>query len=253
MRSIPKIIHYCWFGGNPLPADVQKYIDSWKEQMPEYEIMEWNESNYDIEKSIPYVKEAYAAKKYAFVSDYARIWALYNYGGVYFDTDVKVLKSFEDALEDASMVTGFESERSLLTAFICAEKNHPLLKTFLDSYTDRSFVMEDGKFDMTVINVGFSKLLEAEGVDLDKNEFQLIPLAEPIQPLKVYSKEKFCGFDVKNWCTEITDNTCTVHFMSGSWVGGGMTLKKKIIKLLQLVLGENGYDRLRRLKKGMTQ
>lgn len=253
MRSIPKIIHYCWFGGNPLPADVQKFIGSWKEHMPDYEIREWNESNYDIEKSIPYVKEAYAAKKYAFVSDYVRIWALYIYGGVYFDTDVKVLKSFEDTLEDASLVTGFESDRSLLTAFIACEMKHPILKAFLMSYQDRRFVTTDGKYDMTVINVGFSRLLETEGVDLDKNEFQLIPLAAPLQPVRIYPREKFCGFDVKNWCAEITDNTCTVHFMSGSWVGGGMTLKKKLIKFLQFILGENGYDRLRRLKKSMSK
>lgn len=257
MRSIPKIIHYCWFGGNPLPADVQKYIDSWKEQMPEYEIMEWNESNYDIEKSIPYVKEAYAAKKYAFVSDYARIWALYNYGGVYFDTDVCVLKPFEDCLEDASLVTGFESDRSLLTAFIACEMKHPIIKAFLESYQDRRFVTTDGKYDMTVINVGFSRLLEKNGVDLDRDESQVVPISagteDVLQPIRIYPRDVFCGFDVKNWHTDMTPNTRTVHYMSGSWVDGKMTLKKKIIKLMHLIIGEKGYDSLRKFKKSLRK
>ena len=97
LNMIPKIIHYCWFGGNPLPEDAQKCIASWKKYLPGYEIKEWNESNFDV-NCCPYVSEAYQAKKYAFVSDYVRVYALYNYGGIYLDTDVEVKKSFNNFL-----------------------------------------------------------------------------------------------------------------------------------------------------------
>ena len=95
---IPKIIHYCWFGRNPLPQSAIKCINSWKKFFPDYEIKEWNEDNFDV-NIIPYTAEAYEAKKYAFVSDYARFWILYHHGGIYFDTDVEVIKPFDDILE----------------------------------------------------------------------------------------------------------------------------------------------------------
>ena len=94
---IPKIIHYCWFGRNPLPELAQKCIASWKKYLPDYEIKEWNEDNFDV-NIIPYTAEAYAAKKYAFVSDYARFWILYKYGGIYFDTDVEVIRPIDDII-----------------------------------------------------------------------------------------------------------------------------------------------------------
>ena len=96
---IPKIIHYCWFGRNPLPQSAIKCINSWKKFFPDYEIKEWNEQNFDV-NIIPYTSEAYQAKKYAFVSDYARMWVLYNYGGIYFDTDVEVIKPMKDIVEN---------------------------------------------------------------------------------------------------------------------------------------------------------
>ncbi len=96
-KSIPKIIHYCWFGGKPLPKMANKCIASLKKYLPDYEIKQWDESNFDV-NIIPYTQQAYEAKKYAFVSDYARFWILYNYGGLYFDTDVKVIKSMEDRI-----------------------------------------------------------------------------------------------------------------------------------------------------------
>lgn len=94
---IPKVIHYCWFGGNPLPKSAQKCIALWRKYLPDYEIKEWNENNFDV-NIIPYTAEAYKAKKYAFVSDYARFWILYKYGGLYFDTDVEVIKNMDDII-----------------------------------------------------------------------------------------------------------------------------------------------------------
>ena len=94
---IPKTIHYCWFGGNPLPEMAIKCIESWKKFLPDYEIKQWDESNFDV-NMIPYAAEAYKAKKYAFVSDFARFWILYNYGGLYFDTDVEVIKPMDNII-----------------------------------------------------------------------------------------------------------------------------------------------------------
>ena len=105
---IPKIIHYCWFGGNDKLESVMKCIESWKKYLPDYEIMEWNESNFNIKKANQYVREAYDNKKWAFVTDYVRLIALYENGGIYFDTDVEVFKSFDSLLSEKAFF-GFES------------------------------------------------------------------------------------------------------------------------------------------------
>lgn len=245
MRKIPKIVHYCWFGNGEKPDNIKAYIETWKAKMPEYTFMEWNEQNFDVENSIPYVRQAYEAKKYAFVSDYARIQALYQHGGIYFDTDIEVKKPFEEFLEDKSMVLGFESERSLLTAFIAVEKGHPYMKEFLESYKERNFLKEDGSYDMLVINEGFSALMERKGVDLDRNEYQELP-----GDIVIYPEEYFCGFDVNNWHESITDKTCTVHYMNSSWVSGKQGMKRKIIYTLQKILGYKNYDRLKGMFRG---
>ena len=108
---IPKKIHYCWFGGNPLPEDAQKYLESWKKFCPDYEIIRWDEKNFDINQ-LPYVQEAFKAKKWAFITDYVRLYALYNYGGIYMDTDVEVLKSLDSFLE-LKAFSGFENEENI--------------------------------------------------------------------------------------------------------------------------------------------
>lgn len=245
MRTIPKIVHYCWFGNNEKPNDVQRYIETWRKFLPDYEFMEWNESTFDMERTIPYVKEAYAAKKYAFVSDYVRIYALHQYGGIYFDTDVEVRKTFEEYLENREMVLGFESERSLITAFLAVSAHHPYIKEFLDSYKERSFLKKDGSYDLMTINEGFSKLMEQKGVDLDKNEFQ-----EFGNRMVVYPIEIFCGYDVVNWHERITPNTCTVHHMAASWLPGVKGIKLKLIKLVQSWIGYEKYDLLKsRIKR----
>lgn len=105
---IPKIIHYCWFGGGPKPKSVEKYIRSWKKYCSDYEIIEWNEDNFDISSSPLYVKQAYAAKKWAFVSDYARLKVVFECGGIYFDTDVQVIKNIDTLLQYDTFF-GFEN------------------------------------------------------------------------------------------------------------------------------------------------
>ena len=144
---IPKIIHYCWFGGNPLPELAKKCITSWKIYCPDYEIKEWNESNFDL-NCCDYVREAYKSKKWAFVSDVARLHALVTEGGIYIDTDVEVIKSL-DTLLQYSAVSGFESITSISTGLMACEKDDPMFKEFLDGYKTAHFILPDGTLDKT--------------------------------------------------------------------------------------------------------
>lgn len=244
MSKIPKIIHYCWFGRGEKPEYVKTYIKGWKEILPDYEFMEWNEDNFDVSQSNAYVREAYEVGKYAFVSDYARIRALCHHGGIYLDTDVEILRRFDEYLEGASMILGFESRGSLLTAFMAAQKGHPVMEEFMASYEGRHFITESGTYDTTTVNARFSRLMEEHGVRLEENGYQ-----EPEEGIRVYPIEYFCGFDVKNWHTDIGEHTCTVHHMASSWVSGSQSLKRKAIRLIQAVVGIKGYDRLKSLLK----
>lgn len=145
---IPKIIHYCWFGHNEKPEIIKKCIESWKKFCPDYEIRECNESNFNI-NIYPYVKEAYDAKKWAFVSDVARLWLVYTYGGIYMDTDVELLNNIDDLLE-YKLFMSFESERGINTGLgFGAEKNNQLVKQILEDYKDKQFKLDDGKLNLT--------------------------------------------------------------------------------------------------------
>ena len=133
---IPKKIHYCWFGGNPLSEETKKYIETWKKYCPDYEIIEWNEKNFDVTK-IPYVREAYESKKWAFITDYVRLYVMYTYGGIYMDTDVEVLKPL-DSLLDLKGFSGFENETSIPTGIMAAKKGLPVIKNLMDEYNEIS-------------------------------------------------------------------------------------------------------------------
>ena len=142
---IPKIIHYCWFGGKELPELAQKCIATWEEQCSEYQIMRWDETTFDIQSN-PYVKEAYENKKFAFVTDYVRLWAIYHYGGIYMDTVVEGCRSI-DAFLDEHAFSGFESYTDVPTGIMAGEKDSPIYRELLDYYTDRHFVKENGELD----------------------------------------------------------------------------------------------------------
>ena len=139
---IPKIIHYCWFGGKPLPALARKCIMSWKKFLPDYEIREWNEHNFDVNK-VPYTAEAYAAKKYAFVTDYVRLYALYHEGGIYMDTDVEVLKPLDRFLHHPAF-SGFEGGGLVPTGIMASEKGGEWARWQLSLYDGKHFSTEEG-------------------------------------------------------------------------------------------------------------
>ena len=167
--AIPKIVHYCWFGGKEKPEDVKKCIESWKQFLPEYQLMEWNEDNFDIER-LQYTREAYTAGKYAFVSDVARVEALYQYGGVYMDTDVEVLKSFNPLLE-AQCILGMEEKEYVATSFMAFEKGHPLVKEFLNLYEQLSFLDKKGQIIAGTNVAKLTKMLKEKGF-VQENHYQ---------------------------------------------------------------------------------
>ncbi len=216
---IPKVIHYCWFGGNPLPKSAQKCIASWRKHLPDYEIKEWNESNFDV-NIIPYTAEAYKAKKYAFVSDYARFWILYKYGGLYFDTDVEVIKNMDDIIAKGPFM-GCENEAkagatpALLGVApglgLGVNPGLGLYKEILDDYEKSDFVKENGEYDLTTIverTVGF----------LCKYGLKNISSVQYIAGVWVYPKEYFCPKDYFTGKLEITKNTYSIHWYDASWV-----------------------------------
>ena len=245
---IPKTIHYCWFGGKPLPESTKKYIRTWERFLPDYRIMEWNEANFSIQSAPDYVREAYEAKKYAFVSDYVRVQKLLQYGGVYFDTDVEVVRPFEQYLEGHSMVVGIEGDHTLTTALIACSEGHPFMEEFEKTYHTRHFLRKDGSMDLTVINDGFSRQAGEWGIDLSKNEYQ-----ETGDRIAVYPAAYFSAFDTKNWHEKPSPVTCTIHHMDASWVDKKGSLHIAAIKGLQKILGYERYDKVKGLLKNQAK
>ena len=241
---IPKLIHFCWFGGKPLPDSTKKYIRTWRHFLPEYRIVKWSEKNFDIQSAPDYVKEAYEAKKFAFVSDYVRVQKLLQYGGIYFDTDVEIVRPFEQFLEGHSMVMCFEGDRMLSTAFFACCKGHPFMEAFEKTYHTRHFIRPDGSMDLTVINEGFSRQAGEWGIDLSRNEYQ-----EADHGIAVYPIEYFSAFDVKNWHEKPGPATCTIHHMDASWVDKKGSLHIAAIKGMQKMLGYDRYDQVKGLLK----
>lgn len=219
--AIPKKIHYCWFGGNPLPAAAVEYINSWKKFCPDYEIIEWNDSNFDL-NCCTYVKEAYEAKKWAFVSDYARLWAMVNFGGVYMDTDVEMLKPIDEYLE-LHAFSGFESNHSIPTGIMACEKDFPLFRELLNDYKDRHFVLEDGSYDQTTNVVAITNRVLAHGLILNNT-------LQTVDGFTLYPFDYFCAKSTLDGSVKITENTRTVHHFSGSWHS---ETQKKVRKIEQ--------------------
>lgn len=212
---IPKVIHYCWFGRNPLPQLAVKCIESWKKYLPEYEIKEWNEDNFDV-NMIPYTREAYEAKKYAFVSDYARFWILYNYGGLYFDTDVEVIKPMDDIIARGPFM-GCEKDASDTSVASVApglglgvNPGLGLYKELLDLYATLHFVNPDGSYNQKTIVAYTTEMLCNYGLK-QVNDIQ------ECAGVWIYPKEYFCPMEYGVMKLEITENTKSIHHFDGSW------------------------------------
>lgn len=234
---IPKIIHYCWFGGNPLPKSAKKCINTWRKFCPDYEIIEWNETNIDISVN-QYVKEAYQAKKYAFVSDYARLYALHTYGGIYLDTDVEVLKSFNDLLEHDG-VFGFEEKNFVATSFMATCPKNALIKEFLDTYSNRTFKNTDGTIDTTTNVDVLSKILYQKGLE-PNNEKQ------EIDGNLIFPKEYFSPYDYIKSINNSTKNSYCIHWYDVSWLPLNKKIIKAVAKPFHRIFGDDCFSWLKK-------
>lgn len=234
---IPKIIHYCWFGGNPLPDDAKRYIESWKKYCPDYEIREWNEENFDI-TSIPYVNEAYHARKWAFITDYVRLFALANYGGIYMDTDVEVLRNLDCFLTEPGF-SGFERVDAVPTGIMASEKGNSFICELLSEYDGIHFLKTDGTPDLTTNVVRITNTAVKHGLKLNNKK-------QTIENFTFYPKDYFCPKSSRTLEINLTPNTYTIHHFAGSWDTENQFRRtlKKILPTWALKIIVKGMDKL---------
>jgi len=210
MDTIPRVIHYCWFGKTPHPASVVRCMDSWRRVLPDYRIVEWNETNFDI-TSTDYTHEAYKAGRFAFVTDYVRLKALYDHGGIYMDTDVEVVKPLDSFLHHHAF-TGFEDAANIPTAVMGSRAGNEWIRVLLEEYDGAHFTHPDGTHDFTT-NV--SRITRSTrdrfGISLD-NSYQDVP-----NLFSIYPQEYFCAKSYGTGVVRRTKYTHTIHHFSGSW------------------------------------
>ena len=232
---IPKIIHYCWFGRGEKPELAKKCIASWRKFCPDFEIREWNEDNCDY-LAMPFMAEAYAAKKYAFVSDVMRLIVLEQYGGVYFDTDVEVLRDITPLLNDEGFI-GFENDRYVNSGQAMAMAAHqPVVQVMIEEYKKLHFVKPDG----SIAPVGCPHLntdvLERFGLERNGQE-------QVVAGIHVYPADWFNPLDSTTGKLNKTPNTYSIHWYSMSWLPKRVRLKAKLGRILRRVLGTGKQDK----------
>lgn len=229
---IPRVIHYCWFGHNPKPKLIIKCIESWKKYCPDWEIKEWNEDNYDVYTN-EYTKAAYEDKKWAFVSDYARFDVLNKYGGVYFDTDVELLKSIPEYLMEEEAFTGFETSDKVAPGLVYGSiANQKILQKVLKKYDESKFT------DIENVCVALTGILKQEGLRGDNTD-------QTVDGVRILPTEYFGCFNHEIQTYEKTPNTVSIHHYHASWVSWHHILKFKIIKIAAKILGKNRYLRVK--------
>lgn len=240
---IPKKIHYCWFGKNPLPELAKKCIESWEKYCPDYEIIEWNENNFDV-NSCDYVREAYEAKKWAFVSDYARFKILYENGGVYLDTDVELLKPLDGLLVNGSFM-GCENysinEIKVATGLGCAaEPGNGFYAEVIKNYENSHFLNPDGSQNLYHVVARITDLLKKHGL---KNSSEI----QRVCGITIYPAEYLCPIDQRDESLKITKNTYSIHHYMATWYSPQTRVYSKFIKFLYRCLGETGFEFLRKV------
>lgn len=222
---IPKVIHYCWFGRGELPPLAKKCIASWRKFLPNYEIKEWNEDNFDV-NSIPYTAQAYKHKKHAFVSDYARFKILYENGGIYFDTDVEVIKPLDDILAKGAFF-GLENESEFASnpglGFACNAGNS-LLKEMLNLYANLQFENSDGELNKKTIVEYFSEILLKKGLQPKAGIIEF-------EDTFIYPADYFCPKPSEFGKIQITRNTRTIHHYAASWIGPKQRFANLMIRI----------------------
>lgn len=242
---IPRIIHYCWFGRGKMPELAEKCIGSWHKYMPNWDYRLWNEDSFDLNCS-PYVKEAYEAMKYAFVTDYVRLWALNKFGGVYMDTDVEIVKPLDDLLSLPAF-TGYEASTSgaPVTGLMASSPGGIWVREQLAYYEDRHFLKDDGSLDLTTNTVIISNIMVSNGFIIN-GQYQVYK-----NDLHVFPVDYFCPL-TSTRVLKMTKNTYCIHHFAGSWKE---KTKSDIIKdfVTARILGPRLTDILVKLKRKISR
>lgn len=233
-----KTIHYCWFGKGEKPKLIKVCMKSWSKSCPDYEIIEWNEDNFDI-NICPYVKQAYDAKKYAFVSDYARFYVLNKFGGVYLDTDVKLIKDITPLT--IGNFLGFENDKSVNSGLIMACKSDDeLCRTMLEEYDKDVFVKDDGSYNLRTVCERVTDWLVERGLQLDGT-------TQDIAGYTIYAAEYFNPTNMKTGKVTITDNTYSIHKYAASWCNKKERVRGKLYKFIARIFGVNFAEMIRKV------
>lgn len=233
---IPKRIHYCWFGGKTKPQSVLNNIETWKKHCPAYEIVEWNEDNFEVSQN-RYCTEAYESKKWAFVSDVARLKALYNEGGIYMDTDVEVIKPLDELLNN-EVFFGFEDSVYIGTNIIGAIKGNEFIHSLLKAYDVRYFINKDGSLDTTTNVTCTTKAAEAIGLILNGKK-------QIIKGVTFYPKEYFCPYNYINGRMIKSDQTFSIHWYEQTWIEPNKKIRLKVTRIFRKVFGKNIFNWLK--------
>ncbi|MGI6248155.1 MAG: glycosyltransferase family 32 protein [Acutalibacteraceae bacterium] len=235
-KIIPKVIHFCWFGGGQKPEIVKRCMASWAKRLPDYELMEWNESNFNIDL-FDFTRQAYNDKNYAFVSDAARAFVLNEFGGIYLDTDVEVFKNFDDLL-DEEFFAGFEQGGYIGTCVMGAQKNAAILKEYLDYYSSLSYWQPDGKKHKDTNVVLLTKLLEEKGIKKDDS-------LQRVEGITVFPRTYFSPYDYINGENFISSDSYCVHHFAKLWLPRRVRLKAAIKKIVIKIVGPETLKALR--------
>lgn len=241
----PKLIHYCWFGRNPLPDSAKKCIDSWRKFFPDYEIKEWNEDNFNVYE-IPYTSEAYALKKYAFVSDYARFKILYEYGGIYFDTDVEVIKSFDDIIERGPFMGAEINGSFTKNSFpqinpglgLASYSKNKIYHELIEIYKNLHFISMDGSINYKTIVKYTTELLVKNGL-APNNDIQ------NIEGISIYPSDFFNPFDDTTGRLKISCNTHSIHWYSKTWINESK-FRRDLARVSHRILGSKLIPRIKK-------
>ncbi|GAA4114417.1 glycosyltransferase [Aquimarina addita] len=239
---IPKKIHYCWLSGDPFPELIAKCVDTWKEQLPDYEFILWDTNKFPL-SSNKWVRESFETKKYAFAADYIRLYAVFEQGGIYLDTDIEVLKSFDELMHLPYFI-GSEGDGVIEAGVFGAEKGAMWLADCLSHYENRSFIKDDGSYDtMTLPRIMMEQIQKEYSIKEMKNP-KISELSYDIAntELQMFPKDFFCAKNHGTGMVEKTENTFCIHHFAMSWLPKKRTFLPNVKRKLMSIVGVNTVE-----------